>query len=420
MQTKNKKVIPIEVTAESGNIVEYTLTIYKEDALTELDNVKVDGVEATKISRDTYKAIIEADQETSEICATSLYKTAEVQINNLGIETNVTTKIISTLKEQTIVKIYVTAKENEREYTLIIDKKGTENHLGLLAVTVNGTVINPIGNIYNAYIGQNAKTAEITAVTINDGDLVSIGEQTSEVHTTTAQVELDGDTTYKIIVTDPNNAENKKEYTVNIKKPSADVSIKSITVGNSEFSKIAKRIEGTNIYEVSIPEEYQEIEVIGVTNYELAYISANEEEYEQNTTQRTITISNNPTTIKINVRAQNGDIEEYTLKINRQNGNKNLKKVTVDGKEATLSKTEKDTYEYTLDKLTNKVNIGAITEEEKTKVGINTYEKEQNATYRDVQMQGKSIVTYITAESEDATQTEKKQKQFQQTNTKQE
>ena len=408
MQTKNKKVIPIEVTAESGNIVEYTLTIYKEDALTELDNVKVDGVEATKISRDTYKAIIEADQETSEICATSLYKTAEVQINNLGTETNVTTKIISTLKEQTIVKIYVTAKENEREYTLIIDKKGTENNLGLLAVTVNGTVINPIGNIYNAYIGQNAKTAEITAVTINDGDLVSIGEQTSEVHTTTAQVELDGDTTYKIIVTDPNDAENKKEYTVNIKKPSADVSIKSITVGNSEFSKIAKRVEGTNIYEVSIPEEYQEIEVIGVTNYELAYISANEEEYEQNTTQRTITVSNNPTTIKINVRAQNGDIEEYTLKINRQNGNKNLKKVTVDGKEATLSKTEKDTYEYTLDKLTNKVNIGAITEEEKTKVGINTYEKEQNATYRDVEMQGKSIVTYITAESEDGTQKEYK------------
>ena len=76
MQTKNKKVIPIEVTAESGNIVEYTLTIYKEDALTELDTVKVDGGEATKISRDTYKAIIEADQETSEICATSLYKTA--------------------------------------------------------------------------------------------------------------------------------------------------------------------------------------------------------------------------------------------------------------------------------------------------------------------------------------------------------
>ena len=34
------------------------------------------------------------------------------------------------------------------------------------------------------------------------------------VHITTAQVELDGDTTYKIIVTDPNNAENKKEYTV--------------------------------------------------------------------------------------------------------------------------------------------------------------------------------------------------------------
>lgn len=114
MSTRIKKVVPIEVTAESGNKVQYTLTIYKEDALTELENVTVNDKEATKISKDTYKVIIDAQLESSTVCATSLYPTAEVQINNLGADVNITKKVVSTLGEQTIVKIYVTAKENRK------------------------------------------------------------------------------------------------------------------------------------------------------------------------------------------------------------------------------------------------------------------------------------------------------------------
>ena len=170
MSTKIKKVVPILVTAESGNTVEYTLTIYKEDALTELDNITVNDVVATKISKDTYKVLIDSELETSTVCATSVYPTAEVQINNLGAEVNVTKKVISTLGNQTLVKIYVTSKENEREYNLIIDKKGTENELGLFAVTVNGIVIDPIENIYNAYVAQNTTSAEVTATTIAEDD----------------------------------------------------------------------------------------------------------------------------------------------------------------------------------------------------------------------------------------------------------
>ena len=50
-------------------------------------------------------------------------------------------------------------------------------------------------------------------------------------------------------------------------------------------------------------------------------------------------------------------IAYFIFFIYKENSNNNLKKVTVDGNEATLSTTEKDTYEYTLDKKTNEMLI---------------------------------------------------------------
>ena len=408
MSTKIKKVVPIIVTSESGNDVSYTLTIYKEDALTELESLTVNNVPATKINKNTYKVIIDAELETSEICATSVYPTAEIKINNLPAEVKVTKRIIATINDQTIVKIYVTAQEKEKEYTLVIDKAGTENNLGIFSVTVNGILVEPVGNIYDAYTTQNTTSVSVEVITIDDKDLVQIDGYAQEVHKTTQTVEVNDNSSYKITVTDPEDSTKTKEYTLNIKKPSSDVTIKSITVGNTEFSREAMRIEGTNIYKVGIPAEYEEIGVIAVTNYELADISVDEKEYEQNITKRTVAISEDPTDIKVLVKAQNGDIEEYTLRIARRDGNKNLKQVTVDGNVATLSTTQKDTYEYTLDKKTNSVNVGAITEQATSYVGINNFEQEKNATYRDVAMDGKSIVTYINVTAEDGTTKEYK------------
>ena len=113
--------------------------------------------------------------------------------------------------------------EREKEYTLILDKEGTEDIQGLLSVTVNGQEIKPIGNIYNANIGEITQTATVTAITINDKDLVKIGETNSKEHISTEVVDCtEVITTYKITVTDPNHPEQTKEYVLNIKKPSAD------------------------------------------------------------------------------------------------------------------------------------------------------------------------------------------------------
>ena len=409
MTTVIKKTIPVQVTSENGDKVTYTLTIYKEDALTQLETITVDGKEATKIGNTSYKATIPADADYSTIMAKTLYSKARAEINELGEETQVTTKVVATTQEQTIVKIYVRAgegeNEREKEYTLTLDKQGTELIQGIFSLTVNGQEIEPIGNIYNAYISENAETVAVTAITINDNDLVKIGETEAKVHISTEELEIaEEETTYRITVTDPEDSTKTKEYILKIRKPSADNSLLSVTVGNEEFSKVATREAGTNNFKVNISDKYSEVDVIGTVGYDQAKVSVNGEKYETKISTRLVEIGENePTKVEILVKALNGEVATYTLEIYTENSNTNLKKVTVDGKEATISSVSEDTYEYTLDKKADKITIGAIAEELTTKVGINTNEQELGATYREIKMEGRTLTVNIPVTAEDGT-----------------
>ena len=396
MTTTIKKTIPIKVTAENGDSVVYTLTIYKEDALTQLESVLVDGIEAVQLNNNTYKAVVAVDSDSCVVQAISLYSKADVKINNFASEVNITTRTVATVGTQTIVKIYVTAMELEREYTLVIDKEGTEDVLGLFAVTVNGVEITPVGNIYDAYISDATDSVDVTAITISDVDKVAIGNNSADIHTTTKTIDItDEITTCIITVTDPNDDTNKKEFILNIRKPSSDTTLKSIVVGNAEFSRQAIREDGTNNYIVYVSDKYEKVDVIATANYDLTNISINAKDYEQHISTRQVSIGNNPETVMVVAKAQDGTTQIYTLIIYLENSNTNLEKVTVDGNQATKSKTEENTYEYTLDRITDVVNVGAITEFAQSTVRINTFEPEVHATYQDVDFEGKSIIVQI-------------------------
>ena len=116
MSTIIKKVVPIQVTAENGDTVTYTLTIYKEDALTQIESIMVNGKEATKLSENNYKAIIPRDMDSTQIIAKALYPKARLEINGLGEETTITTKTVATTKDETIVNIYVRAVGKSKGY----------------------------------------------------------------------------------------------------------------------------------------------------------------------------------------------------------------------------------------------------------------------------------------------------------------
>ena len=71
--------------------------------------------------------------------AKTLYSKARAEINELGEETQVTTKVVATTQEQTIVKIYVRAGEgeNEREKRIHINIRQTRNRVNTRYILTN-------------------------------------------------------------------------------------------------------------------------------------------------------------------------------------------------------------------------------------------------------------------------------------------
>ena len=109
-----------------------------------------------------------------------------------------------------------------------------------------------------------------------------------------------------------------------IRKPSADNSLLSVTVGNEEFSKVATREAGTNNFKVNISDKYSEVDVIGTAGYDQAKVSVNGEEYETKISTRLVEIGENePTKVEILVKALNGEVATYTLEIYTENSNTN-------------------------------------------------------------------------------------------------
>ena len=109
-----------------------------------------------------------------------------------------------------------------------------------------------------------------------------MGKREAKVHISTEELEIaEEETTYRITVTDPEDSTKTKEYILKIRKPSADNSLLSVTVGKrKKFSKVATREAGTNNFKVNISDKYSEVDVIGTVGYDQAKVSVNGEKYE--------------------------------------------------------------------------------------------------------------------------------------------
>lgn len=372
------RTVPIKVISESGKEIVYTLTIYKETALMDLEKVTVDGEDATKTSLLEYSIIVPRDKTEVELYVKALYELAGVNINNLGEEIPETTRKITLTGESTTVKIKVCVEELEREYTLTIQKEPDASALGF--VYVNGVEVKPNGNKYEAYVGVTDTEAEVFAIAAVNTSTVQIGANTAEVGSSKVKVVVDADkVTYIIRVTDAENMENTQDYELIIRRPSADNSLKQITVGNTNFSETANRVTGTNKYTVTIDEKYKDFVITAETNYDLAKVKIAENVYQAHIDTYGITGFVSPNTYIITVEAQDGTEAEYELEVRYTSNNNNIKKVTVDGNEAVLSTEEANTYIYTMTNKNETVSVYALMEDENAEIALNNilYEKKE-------------------------------------------
>ena len=360
--------VPITVKAECGTTTTYILTIYKKSALIELSELKVNGKEATKISENEYNIVIEREANTSSVVATTSFELAKVAIGTDEAKVKTATSIISTNEEVTEVEIHVTVEleteagieELTRTYLLTIYKARMNAKIDLL--TVNGTTIIPTGNKYVAYLPNNTKEAEVRVVTALETDKVKIAEFEEGIHDVTEKVsteELKNEYVIRVIDGETQAIQN---YTLTIVKPSADASIKEIIGSSGEYEREAvEDADDSSIYELKVPDNYEEINLKVVANSKIAKVTVNGEEAEVAQSERIVNISGENVEIPVTIEAEDGTTEQYKVKITKISTDNTLKTVTINGKEATKSTTEENVYDFTLEEALTEVEVTAET-----------------------------------------------------------
>lgn len=372
------RIVPIKVISESGKELVYTLTIYKDSGLMNLEKLTVNEIEATKTSLLEYSVIVPRDLTEVDVYAKALYELAGVNINNLGEEVQETTRKVTLTGEITIAKIKLSVDGVDREYTLKIQKEPDASALGF--VYVNGVEIKPNGNKYEAYVGVTDTEAEVRAIAAVNTSIVQIGMNDSEIGTSTKNVLIDSDkVTYIIRVTDAENPDIVADYELIIRRPSADNTLKYIKVQNESFSEQAKRLDGSNKYVISIDEKYKDFTIVAEANYDLAKVKIEDNNYKAKIDTYAITGFVTPRVFNITVEAQDGTVVEYELEVRYTSNNNKIKTVTVDGEVATKSETEPNTYVYTMTNKNSDVSVYVLMEDVNAEIALNNilYEKKE-------------------------------------------
>lgn len=399
------KTVPIKVTSESGKEVDYTLTIYRKSAIFDLEKVEVDNVEATKDSYTSYSMIVERDTTQVEVKATALYELAGVDINSTGEEVKESTRTITldtNPNNDTVVKIDVIVDGVKKQYTLNIHKK--EDPTNLAYLYVNGTEIKPVGNQYEAYVATNQNTAEVTAIAGINTSKVQIGTNQAEVGRSTVTVStIEESNIYTIIVTDAEDSSNIETYQLTIKKPSGNNNLKSVTVGNEEINLAATKQVGTNTYKVSVNEKHNNLTIVATAEYNLAEVAINNNKYQEQKDEYDLNFDSDTYQATIYVKAQDGTIAEYILIIDKTSSNTQIENITVEGKAATKSELEEDTYEITLDKALDDVEVKTTMKHEKAQVALNNILYEVHEITKHITMDSKDIRLTINTKAEDGT-----------------
>ena len=398
------KTVPIKVISESGKEITYVLTIYKKSAVTDLESVKVDGVDASKNNFLEYSIVVDKDKTEVEVNASALYELAGININKIGEEIKESTRRIKLTGDITTVKIVVSYDGQEKEYTLNIHKTKDGSSLGLLYV--NGKEIEMSeNNTYEVTVTANAVEAEVLAIASVETSKVQIATNTAEIGRSQVKVDLpELVNQFNITVTDSNNVENVQNYTLIIRKPSTDNILKEIIVANDDMSVKATRVEGTNIYTAKVNEKYKDMVITAIANYKLAEVAIDTHEYIIEKDSLNINFESDTYSVPIKVKAQDGSIGKYTLVLEKASSDTTLEFVKVNELSATLSTTKENTYEVTLNSKVSEVSINAKTTNEFAQIAINNIAYEVNEITKNVAMDSKDITVKINVKAEDGTE----------------
>ena len=395
--------VPIIVQAENGDELEYTLTVYKESTALQLESLTVNGKEAIKTSEGVYSITIARNLNNVEVTAKAISELVNVSLNSGNAEVKVSTKQVAITDEITEVQIRLSTTvdgvEVYKDYILNIYKKAESGNVEF--VIVNGTVITPrTDGTYETYLPAETLKATVKVIAQNETDYVQIETNEKELGSSEVEVQTPNDSNkYTIKIIDDEG--NTEEYTLYIKKPSVDATLKQITVSNGTYSvKATKSTEEENVYTAKV-KAYNNYTVTATTNNINAYVGIDADTKTKNIATKVITRTDEYMEVLISVTSENGDLEEYTLKIFVMSSDASLEFIKVNNTLATLQ--ADGTYLVNLTTAETNVNVNAQATSSVANVKVDSEEYELHTTTRNVTIDSKDTKTYIYVQAEDGT-----------------
>ncbi len=405
-QTKNisfgtdlSKTIIISIKSENGIEKEYTLVIYKQSELAELEMLTVDGNNAIRISEAKYAIAIDPLKTSVDIYAKTISNLVQLNINDGEFVNTEITKTIDINSNLTIVTIKVKISEEEiKEYTLEIYKKDSTK-LDLLIV--NGKVIVPKDNVYEMYLPSSEPTAIVRAIAADKTNFVKIDMNEMQLAESEKTVEItESKNEYIIKVIDHNMVET--DYRLIIKREEEDTSLKNIIISNSDYENIIEVKEFVNNYEIKIPNTYTYFDIKALTGYSKSKVKINNFEYEINETTKNILLNEDNTVIIITVQSENEEYsEEYELTIKKMSSNTGIDKVIIDG--VLLEYQGENKYEYNLTQPLENVHLEVVAEQNTSSVKINSGLYSIYSNTQEIFIESRTTTVNIYIKAEDGT-----------------
>lgn len=351
--------IKFAVKSEAGTEKEYTLIIYKKDALLDLISLKVEGKEAQKVTETEYIAKISKDIEMANIVALVNSKLVSVSIDGNAYIPRKNEAQIQIQNEETTVIIKTKTEEGEtKEYTLRIIKISQNTNLLNVQVDGNLAIFNEEDGNYHYQLTAATNKVIVKAVaeeTAPNETWVSIKDIEYNLYENETEVNIiKKETKVKIKVKAEDGSE--KEYMLIIEGLSDNTNIAKVVVNGKE----ATYIEGKNRYEIRSHEDNYEIEVTLEDILASMILGTNEEQVGIDTIE--IAKAGEETIVTVKVISQSKlETETYTIAILEKSSNSSIDTILVNDK--LVKQREDGVYYIGVANATTEINIKATAED---------------------------------------------------------
>lgn len=287
-------IIPVKVMSSDGIERDYQVIVTRKKS----DDARLSKLTVfsstllPNFSSNTYAYSLSTSNEKLDIDIKTVEQEATYEIignNELSIGTNIV-----------IIRVTAPDKVTTKDYALTVTRDLSNNN-NLSSLTVFGTTLDPVFNktttLYKAKVGNDINTIIIEGIAEDPTATVdNIGEITLDV----------GENIVEITVT---SASGKvKIYTVIIEKEgSGNNKLSSLTIDNGVL--VPEFDPNVLVYNVQLPYENDKININATALDSNAFVKGDE--------IHNLNVGNN--VINISVTAENGNINTYTININREN-----------------------------------------------------------------------------------------------------